>query len=73
MKVLLIVVGSVLALYGLFAIIQFIHAIFTSPATEYGVANLAAAFLPVLLGVGLSVACFHTALRKRKAKGEPQR
>jgi hypothetical protein len=67
MKVILIIIGSLGALYAVVAILQFARTLMTrDPATAYGSAEIAASVVPICLGLIVSLFCFQRALRKTK-------
>jgi len=69
MKAVLIVIGSLGALYAAFGIVQFIQTLLESnPGTAYGGANIAASVVPVCLGLIISLVCFQRAFRKPPSK-----
>ncbi len=65
MKVVLIIVGSLGALYTVFAVIQLFNTLSTSnPGSAYSGPNLIFSGVPVLLGLIVCLACFQRAFRK---------
>ena len=65
MKGLLIVIGSLAAVYTLFGIIQFIGILSQSnPGTAGGGTHIAAGIVPVCVGALVCIVCFQRALRK---------
>jgi hypothetical protein len=65
MKTLLIIIGSLGALYAAFGVIQFIRTVLESnPGTAYGGANIAASVFPVCLGLIVCLVCFRRVFRK---------
>lgn len=67
MKVLLIVLGSLGALYAAFGLVQFVRTLTrTEAGSAYGTANITASVVPVCLGLIVAVACFQYAFRKPK-------
>jgi len=67
MKVVLIIIGSLGALYAFFGAVQFISTLLSSnPGTAYGAANIAASVVPVCLGLIVCALCFQRIFRNPK-------
>lgn len=65
MKIVLIIIGSLAALYTPAAIVQFISTLLSrDPSTAYGMADIAASAAPVCIGLLVSIACFSGAFKK---------
>lgn len=65
MRVVLIIIGSLGALYTFFAIIQLIGTLMTANAgSAYGGASIGASVVPVCFGLIISLICFRGAFRK---------
>ena len=67
MRIVLIVVGSLAALYAIGGTVQFIGALSSENAgTTYGGTRIAATVVPVCLGLIVSLACFGRAFRNQQ-------
>jgi hypothetical protein len=64
-KVILIVIGSLAALYAAVAIVQLVHTLLaTNAENPYEISRLAASVVPVCLGLIVSLICFLKAFGK---------
>ena len=67
MRIVLLIVGSLAALYAIGGAVQFIGALTSENAgTTYGGTRIAANVVPVCLGLVVSLACFGRAFRDQR-------
>jgi hypothetical protein len=67
MKVLLLIIGSLAAIYTAVALVQMIRTFATAnPGSAIGGSQLAASVFPVCLGLIVAVVCFQKAFQKPK-------
>lgn len=67
MKVVLIAIGALAALYTVAGIVQFIGILLKSdPSSAYGASMTAAGIVPICLGLLVALVCFKNAFGKTK-------
>ena len=71
MKVILILIASLAGIYSIFAVVQLVRAFTVSNSdSAYGISNIAASVVPVVLGFAVCLVCLQKALAKTKSIGK---